>query len=212
MDGQNPVLIIAETAGGVLRPVSLELVTAGRKIADLLDVPLVALVSGAEVSEAARELGTAGPNRVLVTEDPELADYTAERMTAVVAKAVEEIRPAIILIPGTTAGRDYAPRLAARLQTGLAADAVDLNVENGELIAIRPVLGGRVQTAVKLSGQPQMATIRPGVFEKAELGSGTATSEPVAVSLTPDDLRIFVRETVQEAASAAKLEEADIIV
>ncbi|MFL5760988.1 MAG: electron transfer flavoprotein subunit alpha/FixB family protein [Thermomicrobiales bacterium] len=214
MSDSGPVLVVGEVSGSSLRPVSLELVTLGRRIADELGTQLVGLLAGSGVSDAAAQFAAAGLDRVVVADDSRLGDYTAERATAVVATAVDALGPAVVLIPGTTAGRDYAPRLAARFQTGLAADCVDLSLDGGALVCVRPVLGGRVQTAVRLASGPiQMATVRPGSFDKAAASDTSSTPVPLAVELSDADLRVAVKDTVQEAATGAtKLDTAKSIV
>lgn len=214
MVANSGVLIVGETSGSALRPVSLEMVTAGRNIAAAVGGPLVAALFGANIAEAAQELAQAGVDRVVVADDARLATYTADGATAVVVDVVRHVNPVAVLIPGTTAGRDYAPRVAARLRTGLAADCVDLSVEQGAVIAVRPVLGGRVQTAVNLAGsQPQMATVRPGSFEKAGRVGGAAEIEAIPVKLTEADQRVTVRGIIQEESSGAtRLSEAKVIV
>ncbi|MDQ3044391.1 MAG: electron transfer flavoprotein subunit alpha/FixB family protein, partial [Chloroflexota bacterium] len=99
------------------------------------------------------------------------------------------------------------------LGTGLAADCVQLDVEEGALVAVRPILGGRVQTAVRLAGsEPQMATVRPGAFEKAD-ASGTAPEiENVTIELTDADNRIAIRGTAAKEMGSVNLEAAEIIV
>jgi electron transfer flavoprotein alpha subunit len=190
------------------------MVTAGRKIAEALGVPLVAALFGANLADAAQQLAQTGVARVLVADDARLASYTADAATAVTVEVVQQVNPAVVLIPGTTSGRDYAPRVAARLRTGLAADCVDLGVEQGAVVAVRPILGGRVQTAVNLAGsQPQMATVRPGSFEKAPLSGGEAEIERVPVTLSDAEQRVTVRGILQEqGGGAARLSEAKVIV
>ncbi len=209
----NGVLIVAEAAGSDLRPVSLELITAGRQLADALGGGVTAVIGGMAIEDAAQRLAAAGADKVLVADGDAFADVTAGVWTALVTQAIERTQPAAVLIPGTTAGRDYAPRVAARLGVGLAADCVELAVEDGAVVAVRPVLGGRVQTAVKLAGNtPQMATVRAGSFERATGSDGNGSVELIDVSLSDDDTRVKVLELVQEAAAGQSLEGADRIV
>ncbi len=209
----NGVLIVAEAAGSDLRPVSLELITAGRQLADALGGGVTAVIGGMAIEDAAQRLASAGADKVLVADGDAFADVTAGVWTALVTQAIERTQPATVLIPGTTAGRDYAPRVAARLGVGLAADCVELAVEDGAVVAVRPVLGGRVQTAVKLAGNtPQMATVRAGSFERATGTDGNGSVEPIDVPLSDDDTRVKVLELVQEAAAGQSLEGADRIV
>ena len=182
VDGSNGVLIVGEVGEAGLRQVSLELVTAGRDVADALGGPLTALVLGSGVGGAANDVASAGVDRVLVADDARLAGLTCEAATSVVVAAIEQVSPAVVLMPGTTVGRDYAPRVAARLRTGLAADAVKLGVEDGGLVAVRPVLGGRVQAAVRMpESRPQMAAVRPGSHDPAAKGSGSAPGRAAGV-------------------------------
>lgn len=209
----NGVLIVAEAAGPNLRPVSLELITAGKKLVETLGGDVTAVIGGKDIGEAAQRLAAAGADKVLVADGEAFADITAGVWTALVLKTIEQVNPAVVLIPGTTAGRDYAPRVAARLGVGLAADCVELWVEDGGVVAVRPVLGGRVQTAVRLAGNsPQMATVRAGSFERASATGGHGTVEPLDVALSDVDTRIKVLELVQEAAAGQSLEGAERIV
>jgi len=216
--GSGGVLIVGEVAaapvGGELRPVAWEMVTAGRAVADALGGPLVGLLFGKGVEAAARAFGAAGLDRLLVVDDERLDGAPAQAATVAVARAVALAQPRVVLIPGTTAGRDYAPRLAARLDVGLAADCVALALDASGLVATRPVLGGRLQTDVRFpESRPQVATVRPGSFDKAETAGGAAPDpEPLDVELGPDDLRVAVQGLRAGDGAAAGLADARTIV
>ncbi len=211
--GTGGVLVVGEMGLDGLRPVSYEVLTAGRQVADALGQPLLALVMGVTVGESAIQLGTAGADRVLVADDERLSGLTTEAAGAVLAQVIREIDPVVVLVPGTTAGRDYAPWVAARLGIGLAADCVELAVEDGNLVAMRTVLGCRIQTAVTLTGsRPQMATIRPASFAMAEATGSGPEPEAVALALGPDDLRVSVRATAPKETGPANLEGAWAVV
>jgi electron transfer flavoprotein alpha subunit len=212
-DSTNNVLIVAEASGTDLRPVSFELVTAGKQVAAGTGGAVTALLMGSGIDAAAATLCATGVDRVLVADDTQLAHLTSESATAVLVTAINQVSPGIVLIPGTTSGRDYAPRAAARLGVGLAADCVELSVEDGSLVAVRPVLGGKVQTAVRMPGShPQMATVRPGSFEKAATDGAGAPTEQLSVTLSPDDLRVTVTGTADAEAGTASLDSAQTIV
>ena len=207
------VLIVAEVGESGLRPASLELVTAGLTVAEALGGDVTALLLGSGIGDAAGTLATSGVDKVIAADDENLASFVSGAWTTVVAQAIGDVGPAVVLISGTTSGRDFAPRVAARLGLGLAADCVDLKVEDGALVAIRPLLGGRVLTAVRFEGDgPSLATVRPGSFERA-----STTHEPVAVSqmpvaLGPGDLKVRVVETLHEDAGGKRLDSAERIV
>ncbi len=185
------ILVVAESGEGGLRPISLELVTAARKIAGLSGASVTALLMGSGVGDAATILGGAGIDRLLVADDPALSQLSTEVLAATLEMAFNALEPVAVLVPSTTAGIEYAPRVAARLDLPIASDCVDLGFEDGALIAVRPVLGGRVQSAVKISaGGPAVLTIRQGSFEKAQTGTGTVAGEPFAVAQVNARLKV----------------------
>jgi electron transfer flavoprotein alpha subunit len=122
-------------------------------------------------------------------------------------------QPAVILAPGTTAGRDYAPVVAARLGAGLAADCTEVAAEGGQISALRPVLGGRAVSRVHFAqGQPALATIRPGSSARATAGATNSAVEPFTVTLSPDDLRVTLVGTEAKGGEGSRLDSADVVV
>lgn len=216
MTAEGGVLIVAEAVGGgaELRPTSLELVTAGRHVARDLGVPLIALLMGSGVEQAATQLAGAGVDRVLVADDPGLTHLPVDAVAAVVVQAITSLLPSVLLVPATTAGIEYGPRVAARLHLGMAADCIAFSVEDGDLVAVRPVLGGRVQTAVRFGpSRPQIATVRAGSFEKATSSGEGPEPEPIAVTFEESDQRIQVLNVAaKEQSGGVALEAADTIV
>ncbi|MGI9253238.1 MAG: electron transfer flavoprotein subunit alpha/FixB family protein, partial [Thermomicrobiales bacterium] len=209
----NGVLIAAEiTAGGALRPISWELVTAGRVAANALGGPLTAVVFGDGAAARGAELAGAGVDKVLVVEDPRVHTANAEAAASVVCAAQAATGAGVMLLPGTTAGRDYAPKVAARLDATLAADCIGFAADGDDLAATRSVLGGRANSVVTLSGPVQVATVRAGSFAKAEPGSGSAPVETLVVSFLPGDFRVNVTATEPKGGGATNLDAADVVV
>ena len=207
------VLVVAEIAASAeLRPISLELLSAGRRIGGATGGPLTALVLGSAVEETGNALHAAGADRVLVVADDRLHPPSAEAMATAVAAAVEAFAPLVVLFPGTTAGRDAAPKTAARLGTPLAADCLDLAFEDGSLVATRAVLGGRAQSDVRLTGRTLMATVRSGSFIRAEAGAASGTVEPFPVEFGPADFAVTVEETAAKGSGTTRLDTAETIV
>ena len=150
-----------------LRPVALELLGEGRKIADQLDTELTAVILGNGIFKHADTLIAHGADKVLVVEDPKLEQLHDLNYTDAMAKMVEKYLPSIILLGATSFGRSFAPRLAAKLSTGLTADCTVLaaDKEKGLLLQTRPAFGGNVMaTIICPNSRPQMATVRPKVF------------------------------------------------
>ena len=180
----NGVWVFAEQREGQLQKVSLELLGEGRKIADKLGSKLTALLIGNKVQNLVEDLSRHGADEVLVVDAPELEHYTTDGYTKAICELANAKKPNIIFIGATFIGRDLGPRVAARLETGLTADctSLDVDVESGDLLATRPAFGGNLMaTIVCPDHRPQMATVRPGVFEKLPLGENDATVENVEI-------------------------------
>jgi electron transfer flavoprotein alpha subunit len=208
------VLIAAEVSGaGGLRPVSFELVTAGRRLADQLGAPLSAVIMAPNAAAVAGELAASGVDHLFVIEDDRLNGLPSEAAATALAAAIAAARPALLVAPGTTAGRDYAPRLAARLGAPCVADCIDLTLEDGTLVALRTVLGGRLQARVEVpEGDLRIATVRAGSFPKAEATGPAVTPQPIAVEFGPGDSRVTPQSTAEKPTGATNLEAAPVVV
>jgi electron transfer flavoprotein alpha subunit len=208
------VLVVGEVDGaGGLRPVSWEVLTGARQIANALGGNVVGLLMGSGVAEVAGTWGSAGADRVLVADDSRLEGLVPGPAAAVLMTALDAAAPAVVLVPGTTAGRDYAPIVAVRRGVGLAADCVEFAVESGLLTALRPVLGGRAVSRVTFAdGAMAMATVRAGSFEKAEAGATSPSLAHLDVAFTDEDLRVAHVETNPKGSGASRLDTADVVV
>ena len=209
------VWVFAEQREGQLQKVSLELLGEGKKIAEKLGVKLTALLLGNNIEGLAETLTAHGADEVLVANDPKLEHYTTEAYTKVICDLAEERKPSILFIGATFIGRDLGPRVSARLSTGLTADctSLDVDVETGDLLATRPAFGGNLMATIACpEHRPQMATVRPGVFEKVETASADATVETVEVKLADSDIRTKVLETVKSKKDIIDISEANVIV
>jgi electron transfer flavoprotein alpha subunit len=204
--GDPSVWVVCELRDGELARVSLELLSKATELAPALGGGVGAIVAGRGVEGAVEELERVGVDVVFVADDEQLAPYRAEPHARVVATLAGARRPAALLFGATTTGRDLAPRVAAMLDTGLAADCTDLAVGPWErrgvhydalLHQIRPAMaGGVLATCVCPEARPQMATVRPGVVPLRTARRPTRV-EKVAVTLLSSDLRVEVlsRET-----------------
>ncbi|HXH22789.1 MAG TPA: electron transfer flavoprotein subunit alpha/FixB family protein [Dehalococcoidia bacterium] len=197
-DEANGLWVYLEERQGRLEGVSLELLGKGRELADLLGVPLTALLVGYALGDLPNEAVAAGADVVLVADHPALQAYTTEPFTRVVASVVNERRPEALLLGATPNGRDLAGRLAVRLRTGLTADCTGLSVDPERRLLLGEVVGfggGIVATIVCPERRPQMATVRPGIFPRPERRRGRRGEiVPVPVRLDPRDTRVRVLE------------------
>ena len=165
--GYRNVWVAGETARGELLADTLATIGQARDLADQIGCYVYALVLGTELESAAQKLIGYGADRVLVADDPRLDEYQPEIYVKLLADLVEQYRPEILLVPGTTMGRDFAPRLAQRLNTALISHCVKLDLDMSErlLLGTFPTLGGEVYHTVACPiARPQMATLEPGYF------------------------------------------------
>lgn len=211
----NGVWVFAEQREGQLQKVSLELLGEGRKIADKLGSKLTALLIGSKVQNLVEDLSRHGADEVLVVDAPELEHYTTDGYTKAICELANAKKPNIIFIGATFIGRDLGPRVAARLETGLTADctSLDVDIESGDLLATRPAFGGNLMaTIVCPDHRPQMATVRPGVFEKLPLGENDAIVENVEVKFNSNDIRTKIVEIIKEHKDIVDISEANVLV
>ena len=202
------VLAVAEQRDGVFRKVTYEALSEGKRIADSMGTELVALVLGANIESAAGELGKYGAEKILVADNEALAEYLSDQYTKVAAEAIAKEDPAVVILGASTLGKDLSARLSARLGAPLAMECVGVQVDDGNIIATRPMYGGKVVAEVALNGKPQMVAIRPNAMSIAE-SQGAGNLEKLAV-----DLADSVLQLVEKKLETGKVEltEADIVV
>lgn len=130
-----------------------------------------AVVICAEAGEVSRELFAAGADVVYIVDDKIYGDYNTELYTNAFCELVEEYKPSAVLVGATADGRDFAPRVAARLKTGLCADCTALDISDDNIVQwTRPALGGNILATILCEDtRPQMGTVRPKVFKVKEL-------------------------------------------
>ncbi len=157
----SAILAVCEQRGGALRKVSHEVVTGARRLADALAGNVEALVLGSGAVAGSDQLGKFGADTVVTLTNVAFAAYAPEGFAQAIADRVRAGAYAAVLFPASATGKDLAPRVAARLGTGLAADVTDLAVEGGAIVAVRPIYAGKALLKVKLTGTPAAVKSRP---------------------------------------------------
>jgi electron transfer flavoprotein alpha subunit len=203
---------------------TLELLAKGRQLADKIHVDLSAVLLGYHIEPLAHELISYGADKVYLAEHEKLEAYSTLPYARVVSELIRREKPEIVLFAADTNGRDLAPRIAAKLETGLTADCTDLDIGDYEdktsgkkyervLYQIRPAFGGDIMaTIVNPERRPQMATVRQGIFEPLE--RDTERKGQIIhceVELEESDPVVEVLETVRKERET-NLENAKIIV
>ena len=206
--------VIAEQENGQLMNVTFELLGAAKELdAKMGEKCAAVLVTGA-AGELPKQLIAGGADVVYVVEDAKYADYDTELYTDAICQLVKKYDPSSIMFGATDDGRDLAPRVAARLHTGLCADCTALDVTEDKLVAwTRPALGGNIYATIICDAhRPQMGTVRPKVFKPLE-ADASRTGEVIA--FTPEAGAVSRVELVKKEAlsseNAVKIDEAEMI-
>ncbi len=208
------VMTIAEQRDGEIRKVSYEIVSEGRRLADSLGQDVTTLLLGSGIKDKAVTFGHYGADKVLVADDPRLETYTTDAYVAVIDELVKANDPAILILGASVQGRDLSARLAARLGVGMAQDCTVFSIEDGNLVATRPVYAGKAYAKLTYSDSwPQMATARPNVMTLNEPDeSKSAEVIDATFSLDDSSLKTKVVDTMKDESGKVDLTEADIIV
>jgi electron transfer flavoprotein alpha subunit len=209
---QGSVWVLAEQIDCQILSVSFQLIGQARKLADAFGASVETVLLGDHVEEQARRLIAAGADTVYLGSGPELELYQPEIYTEMIVNLAQERQPAIMLIGSSSMGRELAPLVAARLQTGLTAHCIDLVIgENNILEAKIPAYGGLL-SIICPQKRPQMATVAQGIFPKPEPDE-TRTGEIIPIEVPANIPRqIETLEVVREATEGVALESAPVIV
>ncbi len=216
MDTHKGVLVLGEIAEGKLAPITIELLGAGRRLANDLGEELSALLLGSQATSLSQEAIAYGADSIYVMGDPLLDQYNSDAYTQVAADLCKKIMPSILLLGYTDIGCDLAPRLNGRLGGGLAMDCMALSIDPATklLVSTRPVFGGNAHaTVVSKSARPQMATVRPKTMPPAERNdSRQGKVIPVEGRVDPSAIKVKLVERIKEEVEGVKLEDAEVVV
>ena len=209
------IWVFCEQRDGELQSVALELLGVARELAEKTGEKVAALLLGHNVKSKAQELIAYGADQVYVVDDERLATFVTEPYAQAVTQIAKAYEPSVILFGATSIGRDLAPRLSARLKTGLTADCTKLEMdEEGNLFMTRPAFGGNLfATIICPDHRPQMSTVRPGVMKKLERDE-TRVGEVIEENIAWNESKfvVTVLEEVKEVSGVDKIEDAKILV
>src|SRR5207248_116169 len=209
--GEGPVsdvLAVAEQREGALRKVSSEVVTGARRLADALAARVEALVVAAGPVQGADQLGGFRADKVLTLANPAFGRYAPEGYARVIADRARAGGYRAVVFAASAAGRDLAPRVAARLGVALAQDITDVTVEGGAVMVMHPVYAGKALLKLKLTATPAVVSLRPNVFTPVQRPkAGAAEIVPVDAAAG----RVVVTG-IKAAAGALDVAEASIVI
>jgi electron transfer flavoprotein alpha subunit len=209
------ILVVAEQKDGKLNRATWETIVAAQQLAGVTNAPITVLVPGANGAGVAAELAAAQVKEVITVEHAALEPYTPDGFTAALQDAIGQLSPAHVLLPHTYQTRDFAPKLAARLDRALITDVTAVKTAGGEPAFVRPMFQGKLTADVVPQGPaPHFATFQIGAYRVDQVAKGTAPSPIRALSLTvdPSVIREKPEAPFQQAKQAVDLSQAERIV
>ena len=235
--------VVGVLMGDGIKGKAQEMIEAGADkviVIEDLGEKVVGVLMGDGIKGKAQEMIEAGADKVIVIEDPMLAEYVTEPYTKALTALIKEYDPNIVLFGASSIGRDLAPRVAARIHTGLTADCTHLDIDmekyfeflhatstadtdaiakklgmdDKTLKMTRPAFGGNVMATIRCADyRPQMATVRPGVMKLAEAQPGKQGEvEDFKVEFTPEDMNVTIKEVIKETKKAVDITDAKVLV
>jgi electron transfer flavoprotein alpha subunit len=204
-----------KTRPKTIKPVTFELLSAGRRLADELKEDLCAVLLTDKDQNFEKELGAYGADKVYMVEHDELFEYNTDIFSTVIVSLVNRHKPSSMLYGATIQGRDLAPRVASTLYVGLTADCTALAIKDGLLLQSRPAFGGNIMADILApNSRPQMSTVRPNVMKMNEpvLGrTAIVVRETAKLDKSLRRIKVLERKIAHDSGSL-KIENAGIIV
>ncbi len=207
------VLIFAEHQDGKVKKSAFELVSKGAELAAKIGGQVEAVLVGNISESAVQDLAHYGARKIYILENTAFEKYNTLAYVKAVSDLVKQLQPDILIASASALAKDFFPRLAARLDTGLASDAIALSIDSdNKLIATHPIYSGKALVDIKIpNSKPQMALVRGN-----SLGAGApqegASAEVVKIAADVGELKAIMKELVKGASNKADLTEAEIIV
>ncbi|NLT12850.1 MAG: hypothetical protein GXY05_00760, partial [Clostridiales bacterium] len=210
------IFVFIEQRDGQLHDVVYELLGEAASLKQDLGQQVVAVLLGHYITSHAEALMAVGADKVIIVDDPLLEHYMTEPYTKAMAAVIQNKEPEIVLFGATSIGRDLAPRVSARVKTGLTADCTALAIDPDTrlLMMTRPAFGGNLMAVIKCeTHRPQMATVRPGVMQPAERDtSRNGKTEFFQVALDESDKAVEILEIIEKKRTATNITQARCLV
>lgn len=210
------VFVFVQQVDNKITPVSYELIGKGKELAGDIGTEVTAVVLGSGIDAMGQLLANRGADKVIMVDDPTLEVYTTEPYVHAFVEIINKYKPEICLFGATAIGRDMAPRVSARVHTGLTADCtkLEINPEDKGLMMTRPAFGGNIMATILCpEHRPQMSTVRPGVMQKLPVVEG-ATAEIIKESIADlkDHVNVEILEVVKSVSDKIDIQDAKILV
>lgn len=206
-------ILALRTRNNELETVALELLGKAKRFYNK-EINVILPVGTSDYTKLIKELEQAGANKIYIIKNEKLENYSTNYYKKAVLEVLEQIKPEILLTGATANGRDLAPQIASALQTGLTADCTELSLnEDGKLAATRPTFGGSLMATILSRKSPQMATVRPKVFQKPQADlENKAIVEVIDVDLSNVTTNLKELNFIPKTLENSSIEDADILV
>jgi len=209
------VFVFAQQVDGKIDSVSFELLGKAKELAGVLGTEVTAVLFGHNIADLCEKLARYGADQVIYVDDKALETYMTEPYTHALSSVVQAYKPDIVLFGATAIGRDIAPRVSARVHTGLTADCTGLDImEDKNLLMTRPAFGGNIMAQITCpEHRPQMATVRPGVFQRINPIDG-ANCKVVKheVAGLEKDLNVEILDVIKKVSTRMGVQDANVLV
>lgn len=211
------VYVFIQQVDGKVAGVSHELLGKSKELAKKMETEVTAVLLGSGVSGLCADLASYGADKVVLVDNPDLELYSTKPYAYAMRGVIEKYKPAVVLYGATAIGRDLAPRVAARVRTGLTADCTKLDVADDgtkNLQMTRPAFGGNIMaTIVCPDYRPQMATVRPGVMQKIKpIENASVPVDRFAVEIPASEKDVQILDVVKKESHKMDIQDAKILV
>lgn len=215
------IFVFAEQRDRKVQKVALELIGKGKELAKELDTTVTAVLLGKDMLEEAKKLNYAGADKVIYIENDVLDLYMTEPYVHTMHTLIMERKPEIVLFGASAIGRDLAPRVSARVHTGLTADCTSLDIAPDDedlaklnLMMTRPAFGGNIMATIACPNhRPQMATVRPGVMKEANYSEDNKVNiEEYKIQISESCKNVEIIDTVRIIQEKMNIEDAEVLV
>ncbi len=205
--------IVAELVHGRVRSVTYELLGRGIELMDKLESELCAVILGNSSNQQVQDLIAHGADKVYVVRHGNLSSYSSDAYAVALAETIKKFKPYVVVAASTSLGRDFVPRVAARLGLGMTSDCIGLDVnEQEQLVQLKPAFGGNIVAPILSRTIPQLATIRPGMLPSADLNPSRKGEVVETHPTLPEPLSRVIEERFEADRDALRLDNAAVIV
>ncbi len=205
------ILVFAEGREGKLRNVSLEQLSAAKKIAEGGEI--AAAIFGTDVDSFLEPLAQHGADKIYVVNHPSLDQYVTDIYKEAYLQVINEFKPDVILLGHTPSGRDFGPKVAQALGIGMVSDSIDVEVIDGKIVFTRPIYAGKAFIKKMVHDEVVLASLRPNNIAMGEPDDSRIV-EKIELTYTPSEsaLKVQIKDVLRKASKGVDLSEAKIVI